>query len=108
MFRVFCRGAAWLLLAAILVVTLSPIGWRPVTGAPADLERLVAFGVLGIAFSLGYPKHRALILLLLVCVAGSSEALQSLVPTRDARMADAAVKALGGVMGVFAGRVASR
>ena len=102
MFRVFCHGAAWLLLAAILVVTLSPIGWRPVTGAPADLERLVA-----LAFALGYPKHRPLILLLLVFVAGSSEALQSLVPTRDARMADSAVKALGGVMSVFAGRLAS-
>jgi hypothetical protein len=39
-------------------VTLSPIGWRPVTGGPANLERIVAFAALGAVFSIGYPKHR--------------------------------------------------
>src|SRR6266550_2316018 len=84
------------------------IGWRPVTGGPAGLERLAAFAALGGMFSLGYPKHRVLLLLFLVAIAGALEALQNLMPTRHGRIPDAAVKALGAAMGVFvAGRLAT-
>ena len=107
MIRVLCRWAAWPLLAVIVFVTLSPIGWRPVTGGPVGLERLAAFAALGGMFSLGYPKHRVLLLLFLVAIAGALEALQNLMPTRHGRIPDAAVKALGAAMGVVvAGRLA--
>jgi hypothetical protein len=46
------RGAAWLLLIAVAVFTLSPIQFRPVTAAPADVERFVAFALLGGVFCL--------------------------------------------------------
>jgi hypothetical protein len=80
----------------------------PVTGGPVDFERLAAFAALGGMFSLGYPKHRVLLLLFLVAIAGALEALQNLMPTRHGRIPDAAVKALGAAMGVFvAGRLAT-
>ena len=92
-----CRWLAWPLLVAIIYVTVSPIGLRPVTPAPADLERFVAYAALGDVFCLGYPKHRLLALVSLVALAGALEALQHLVPTRHGRISDAAVKALEAV-----------
>ena len=96
-----CRWAAWLLLAVVVFVTLSPIGWRPVTPAPVNLERFAAYAVLGGVFCLAYPKHRLPALLLLFALAGVLEALQHLVPTRHGRIADAVVKASGAAAGVF-------
>src|SRR4051794_6538367 len=101
MISIVCRWAAWLLLAAIVFVTLSPIGLRPDTGAPASLERFAAFVALGGAFCLGYPRHRVPILLFMVAVAGALEALQHLVPGRHGRITDAAVKDLGAAAGVL-------
>ena len=94
------RWVAWLLVAVIAFVTLSPIGLRPLTGAAADLERFVAFAVLGGAFCLGYPKHRWLVVLLLIAIAGSLEVLQHFVPDRHARIHDGAIKALAAAVGV--------
>jgi hypothetical protein len=103
-----CRWVAWPLLTAIVFVTLSPIGWRPVTGAPVSLERIAAFAALGAVFSIGYPKHRIPVLLFLLVSAGALEAVQSLIPTRHGRVPDAAVKAAGAIVGVFAaGRLAT-
>jgi VanZ family protein len=103
-----CRWIAWPLLAVVIFVTLSPIGLRPVTAAPADLERFAAFAALGGMFCFGYPRHRFIALLSLVALAGALEALQHLVPTRHGRISDAAVKALGVATGVFvAERLAS-
>jgi len=96
-----CRWLAWPLLVAIIFVTVSPIGLRPVTPAPADLERFVAYAALGGVFCLGYPKHRLLALVSLVALAGALEALQHLVPTRHGRISDAAVKALGAATGIL-------
>jgi len=101
MINIVCRWAAWLLLAAIVFVTLSPIGLRPETAAPASLERFAAFAALGGTFCLGYPKHRVPVLMFAVAVAGVLEALQHLVPGRHGRFADAAVKELGVAAGGF-------
>ena len=101
MISIVCRWAAWLLLAAIVFVTLSPIGFRPEIEAPANLERFAAFAALGGTFCLGYPKHRVPVILFMVAVAGMLEALQHLVPGRHGRIADAAVKELGVAAGVL-------
>ena len=101
MISIVCRWAAWLLLTAIVFVTLSPIGLRPETAAPASLERFAAFAALGGTFCLGYPKHRVPVLLLMIAAAGVLEALQHLVPGRHGRIADAAVKELGVLTGAL-------
>src|SRR5689334_14274394 len=106
MISIVCRWVAWPLLAAIVLVTLSPIGLRPETGAPAGLERFAAFAALGGVFCLAYPRHRLRALLLLVAFAGALVTLQHLVPGRHGRIIDASVKGLGAATGVFvAGRL---
>ena len=102
------RLMAWLLLAAVLFVTVSPIQMRPVTDAPPDVERFAAFAVLGLAFAISYPRHWRLVACLVVAAALVFEAAQLLAPTRHARVADALVKALGGLVGIAAGAVIQR
>jgi hypothetical protein len=98
--KVFFRWVAWLHVCAIAVFTLTPIEFRPVTGYPVSLERLVAFGGIGAAFSLGYPKHRLPILVLLVGIVGFLEVAQNYVPGRHGRLPDGVVKASGALLGV--------
>ena len=84
--KVSFRWVAWLLVFAIAVFTLSPIELRPVTEAPANVERFAAFAVIGAAFCLGYPKHRLGILMLLIGIVGLLEVAQNLVPGRHGRL----------------------
>jgi len=105
--QVFFRRMAWLLLLGVAVVTVSPIGLRPVTGAPADVERALAFGLIGAAVWLGYPRHRAVVLLV-IALAGLLEAAQSLVPGRHGRMHDFVVKGAGAVAGAVLAALVER
>ena len=89
------RFLGWLMLAALVVVTVCPIGLRPVSGAPVSLERFGAFALLGFLFALGYPHRRWQVAALTVAAAGSLEALQMLEPTRHGRVADFLVKMAG-------------
>ena len=69
--------AAWTLLLAIVVFTLSPIGLRPETGASPRLERFVAFCVLSAAFTLAYPRHFVRVLMLVAIAAVGLELCNS-------------------------------
>ncbi len=96
---VLYRCLAWALLVAITVATLSPIEVRPVSGAPSDMERFLAFVLLGGAFCLAYPKRSLGVLLVLVGLAGLLEFAQDLVPGRHGAVGDAIWKASGAVLG---------
>ena len=56
-FRRLVRLAAWGSLAFVALVTVAPLGWRPVSGYSPQLERLVAFFVVGSLFAAAYPRH---------------------------------------------------
>lgn len=103
MIRLF-RLAAWLVLALILIVTISPIQFRPITGEPADLERFAAFFLVGFLFALAYPRHWIAVLLLTIGCAGMFELLQRLAPGRHGEVADFVFKAIGAMAGVCIGR----
>ncbi|CDP50909.1 VanZ family protein [Paradevosia shaoguanensis] len=107
MIRMAARPLAWLLLLGILLVTVLPIEWRPVTGEPANLERLVAFALVGFVFVVGYPRHWWLVLGLVIAVALGFELAQLLAPSRHATLKDAVVKVAGGSLGVTAGVAAN-
>ena len=106
--KVFFRWAAWLLVLAIAVFTLAPIGLRPTSGAPANLERFAAFTVIGVCFGLGYPKHRLAILLVVIGIVGTLEIAQHLVPSRHGRLPDSIVKAAGALFGLAATMISKR
>lgn len=95
------RLAFWCLLAGLVVVTLEPIGMRPVLG-PANLERAAAYGLFGLVAALAYPRQRLVVLAAVVIVAGFLEFGQGLTASRHGRLADFLVKAGGGAAGWLA------
>jgi hypothetical protein len=94
---------AWLLLLATAFVTLSPIGLRPESGLPPSIERFGAFLLLSFVFTLAYPHRLLRVVLIIAAAAIGLEALQLLIPTRDARLFDMGVKLLGGAAGAGLG-----
>jgi hypothetical protein len=99
--RTIFRILAWLLVVAVVVITLSPPEYRPTTAAPADWERFVAFAAIGGAFCVGYPRHRPAFLAMTIAIAGLLEAFQDLVPLRHGRLHDGVVKMVGAMAGAF-------
>jgi VanZ family protein len=98
------RLAALLLLAIITFATLSPIQLRPHLGE-ANVERALAYVLLGLALALGFPSRVTQSVLFVCTVAGVLEFLQLYDPGRHARVADALVKAAAGVAGIVLGRI---
>ncbi len=92
---------AWTILAAIVFVTVAPIGLRPMDPLPVDVDRALAFVLLAILFTAAYPRHRLGTGLMLVLAAFAIELLQELSPTRHARIDDALVKAVGAMAGAL-------
>lgn len=102
------RVAAWVLLAAIIAVTLVPEQFRPQTPLPLKVERGLAFAILAFAFTLSYTKHWLAILAILCSFALGLELAQFLVPSRDPSPVDAVVKTAGVIIGVIGALLARR
>jgi hypothetical protein len=105
MFHKLITVAAWVLLAFIAYATISPIQDRPSLPMPSSFEHLAAFAVLGALFCLAYPRHIALVCLIVLGSAVVLEIMQLLTPDRHGRIQDATEKMAGGAMGFVAGRV---
>lgn len=99
---------AWLLLAALILVTVGPIDWRPVTPFGPNLERAFALFVVGFVFALAYPRRIVLVTIALFTFTALLEAAQGLEPGRHGRVVDAIVKLSGGGIGLFLGSLLSR
>lgn len=102
------KTLAWLLLAAILFVTVSPIGLRPHTIITVSIDRAGAYAVTALLFALAYPHRWKRVALLLIGSAFLFEVMQVLSPTRHAHFEDAAVKSLGVCAGLAIGYGLSR
>jgi hypothetical protein len=102
--RTQCRTVGWLLLAAIVAASVSPIVFRPLSGLAPGFERFAAFLALGFLFGVGYFRNWVLVLCVLTVGAFAIETLQLLTPDRHATLLDALLKASGSAVGAFAGR----
>jgi hypothetical protein len=98
--------AAWASLAFIAYATISPIQDRPILFTLPSFERFAAFAVLGALFCLAYPRHIALVCLVVLGSAVLLEVAQLLTPDRHGRIQDAIVKMTGGAVGIVTGRAA--
>jgi VanZ like family len=91
-------------LALIVYATLCPIHDRPHFWGIhepyriAVLERIAAFLAFGFTARLAMPRWRSVVLVL--AAACGLEVLQYLAPHRDPRLIDAAVKVVGGLIGI--------
>jgi len=108
MFQALLRVSAWSCLAVIALITLAPIGLRPETGLSPQIERFVAFAVVGTLFAAAYPRYILFAALVVLGAAVMLELLQLLAPSRHGRLFDAGVKVGGGVVGLYAGWIVSR
>jgi VanZ like family len=97
--RIF-QVTAWLLVLAIVVLSLGPPSTRPVTGAGHNFEHLLIFLATGLAFGLGYLRWFWTISLALLTFAAVIEIAQMLVPGRHARLSDFLVDAAASSLGV--------
>jgi Na+/glutamate symporter len=92
-------------LAFIVYATLCPIHDRPhfwglhEPHRVATLERLTAFLAFGFAARFAMPRSRSVLVVLATAI--GLEVLQNIVPHRDPRIIDAAVKIVGGMTGII-------
>jgi len=91
---------SWLLAAAIVFVTLGPVGYRPNSGPGKDAEQLLALLLVGLVFALACPWHRPIAAGVSIAAIAVLDALQLFVPGRNARLEDFAVKALASCTGI--------
>ena len=106
--RRLAQIAAWLLLSAIVVLSVVPAQDRPVTPAPHYIEHLVIFLLTGLAFGLGYVRRRLAGIFALVVFSAAIELIQLEIPGRHARFSDFLVNALSISVGVGLATVVAR
>jgi VanZ family protein len=96
------RIMAWLLALAILVLSVVPAKWRPVTGIPHDIEHFGIFLATGFAFGLGYARRYVSLAIVMLIFAAAIETAQLFVPGRYALLTDFFLNALALFYGVAA------
>lgn len=106
MTKTFFKLLSWLLIAAVLFVTISPIGLRPHTMISVSFDRAAAFALIGCAFAIAYPRRWLSLALFLVVAAFAIELTQYVSPSRHPQFADASVKAAGAMFGMIVGKTA--
>ena len=94
------RIAAWVLTAAIVILSLVPPTLRPETSTPHSVEHFTIYAATGFAFGLGYKHRHDLLAVLLVIFSGSIEISQLFVPGRHARLGDFIIDAIAACMGL--------
>jgi hypothetical protein len=68
------------------------------------LERVGAFALLGLLFTINYPRRYGLVLAMVFGTAVALEFFQILIPDRHARLVDAVEKLVGGGVGILSAR----
>jgi VanZ family protein len=109
--------AAWTCLAIVVYATLShpslvlsvyqtlsPLFANPSAWLYTRIEHIGAFAILGLLFSVAYPRRRLSVCFLVLGAAALLEALQILTPDRHGTLHDYLEKTAGGVVGLILGR----
>ncbi|MCS0494171.1 VanZ family protein [Ancylobacter sp. MQZ15Z-1] len=91
----------------IAAATVVPIWLRPHLSSSADVERALAFALLGVSMGWLFPRRWLLPLAIGLGYAIALELAQELIPTRHAQVHDAAIKAAAFVVGMLISRVAA-
>jgi VanZ family protein len=102
MIRLF-QAAAWIIVAAIILLSVVPPSLRPTTPIPHKLEHLVIFAIAGLAFGLGYRLGALYQIVGMIFFAGVIEIAQLAISGRHARMSDFVMHAIGACVGVVVG-----
>jgi hypothetical protein len=85
--RIIARSFFWLLLIAIVLLSVAPPRGRPVTGVPHVYEHVGIFLLFGVSFATGYLV-RLISVAGLAAFTGCVELVQFIVPGRHPRWSD--------------------
>ena len=96
----FFQVVAWLLILAIVMLSLGPPSTRLVTGVGHNFEHLLIFVATGAAFGLGYPRRFLLLPIALLAFTAAIEVAQMMVPGRHARLSDFLTDAAASCVGI--------
>lgn len=99
-----CSVVGWTLLCVVVYASLYPLNHRPVLATSTSLEHTAAYAAIGLFLCRAYPRHFALMVLVVIGSAAILELLQLLTPDRHARWIDALDKMCGGGIGLIVGR----
>jgi VanZ family protein len=99
---------AWIVLAAIVLLTIVPPGLRPTTPVPHNIEHALVFALDGLAFRIAYRGHALLLGIVALPLCAGLELVQLFVPGRHARISDFVVDAISALMGIVAARLCER
>jgi VanZ family protein len=83
----------------VAFATLGPPDQRPHSNPWQVSEHALAFGLVGLAFALAYPRHKRPAAVITVVTVGALEFVQLLVPGRHARLEDFIVDAAAALAG---------
>ena len=96
------RMIAWLLMTIVILVSISPVSSRPITGWSHSAEHLAAFSMIGLTFAIGNPGQTvASKCAQLVVFAGVAEVVQLFASGRHARVSDFLIDGVGVCAGVI-------
>jgi VanZ family protein len=96
----YLRILAWILVVGIMVATVVPASERPETAGGHNFEHLLAFGLVGLVFSLAYSWRLRVLIPSGIAFALLLELAQIPLPTRHARIEDFLVDAFGACLGI--------
>jgi VanZ family protein len=108
MIRRVARVSAWLLSAAIVVLSIVPAPLRPSTGAPSGWEHAGIFFLTGFAFAVGYPMGRSWKIAALISFCAMIEIMQFWAPGRHARLSDFLIDSLAVGLGFWVAHFVTR
>jgi VanZ family protein len=104
----FCfRIAGWLAVAAIVVLSLLPGQDRPHSGAPGEVEHLVAYLLAAVVLGIGYPERKTQrkLAAFLVLLSAAMEICQLWIPGRQSELAGFLGSSCGAILGMMAAMV---
>jgi hypothetical protein len=85
---VIVRGLAWFGILAIVILSVVPNTYRPVTGAGHRFEHFAAFALVAGTFAIGYRLAITRLIVWAFLFCGAMELLQLPLATRHARLSD--------------------
>ena len=102
-FEALARLAAWIGVAALIVLSLVPGQYRPHTPFPGQVDHFMAYALAGAAAALGYPRPRSRIWwqIALTAFACAAEILQHWIPGRSPSPLDAIASSAGLAAGLI-------
>ena len=108
LWQVLWQVVTWIILLAIVFLSLVKPSLRPVTVLSHNFEHAGIFVLAGLAAGLGYPGRTLRNMIALTIFAAAIELAQLFAPGRHARWIDLAVDALAACLGVALAVVVAR